>query len=310
VKSSKKALGVRRKAKISRRITKIPTNYGAQWEILPSRKEEYRAAAIYEYSRESEFLLEHIFTTLHGPLKRGPSPIDDILGWVSVDLGQMVMAARLRKMSRAWTCPWVKLKKADREWLVASIHRPPILLNVDQVADLVGADPTLEVAEEHAESPSGFRFRPPSPPKSAGEDPRVFLPLLVDPSMTGKQLMCEIGKLIERLLTTQLTTTKGRGAKGSIWERRILDLAGLRLLSTRDKQNAQATSRRFSPNDWRCLVLYSSESGKMRVKGAREAFRSLFHEYDPCLKGSLGAPMISERKYKQTHPIGRRPNRV
>jgi len=301
VKRPRKGAQTKSGAKPIKRLPLLPNDYSEQWEILPRAEREYRAAAIYEYSRESRFLLKLIFDQLYAPMRSEGETALDIVGWMSTDLRSMVGGAR--QIPGAWVRPWVKLKQKDRNRLVAAIQRPVGILSVNQIAELIGPDPPLEIVEIDPNDDQKARFVPISNSNSKGKDPRVLLPLFVDSSLTGRQLIEAVTTFLKREIGSGVSTLMGRGAGDGIWKKRLLDLAALRLLSTRSNPEAVKISR-IHLEDWRGQVLYSADSCKMRVRQAVEDYGSIFEIYDEQIRGEH-TPMISLGVYLQKHPRGR-----
>jgi len=303
-------------------------DYRDQWDIIPEDEAEWRAAVIYEYSRESPILLK-LITDL---LQRGDQSPDfmsskvssiEFLHHQSPLLALMVKAAYRHKLKTSWTKPWKRLSIKNRRILVEVL--PPAVREATReelkVAVIQGEKNTIEESQvfvTSSEEIGGQVYYEPMPiwtslknaPRS--DEPRCVVALVVDSSLSAAML----GNALKKFIDVQLESLPLPGGPSSgrnNWKRQLLHLSGLRLRSSRSIEKARIVGSSV-PEDRRPFLIVtgnerntgskvSETTERRRPFNAVETFSELFPVImPPDLDILTDDVMISLEAFNRTNP--------
>jgi len=303
-------------------------DYSDQWDIIPEDESEWRAAVIYEYSRESPLLLK-LITDL---LQRGEQ--DPVLMSSNVSsieflhdqsplLALMVKAAYRHKLKTSWTTPWKKLSIKNRRTLVEAL--PPAVREATReelkVAVIQGEKDTIEETQLYfkgSEQIGGQAHYEPMPiwtslknaPRS--DEPRCVVALVVDSSLSAAMLGNALKKYIDVQLES-LPLSGGPSSGRNNWKRQLLHLSGLRLRSSRSIEKARLIGSSV-PEDRRPFLIVtgnkrntgskvSETTERRRPFNAVETFSELFPVImPPDLEIFTDDVMISLEAFNRMNP--------
>ena len=301
---------------------KPPKDYSNQWDILPYDKSEFKACCIYEYSRENPILLGLIIKFLQKDEQNAFPKDTNMQGFAILDtlhdlaplLATLVRKAKFLELKKGWTVPWIKLPAKIRSELVSSITYPireatrqelKVALHQDSDQAAQFFSPSL--------SDNGEIYMEPQPmwrevtPSQGSLDPRIFLPLVIDTSLSAAEMTHAFRIFINEHVTKNLPQKKGPDTKEGRWKQALLDLAALRILSTRSTEKARTVvgkikdpnRRPFQPEN-RNMNVTSESTVWRRIKQAPDNFNSFFD----LLKQSrhVSDTMTSLTRFKEKHP--------
>lgn len=285
--------------------------YGDQWDIVlpPSASvHELRACVYYEYARESQFFVETVskhrvapHSVTHDKDRRvtGFTYFDD-LEMCSPSLAAMVAAmGRRASLSKQWS----QIPANVRDKMVAAFI-PPIEVAEDYVLDATHC----WYGREEMPPPAALDYVSHAAPYVPGQEPRRLISFVVDVSLPAALLKKALVDLFDRDIAPIIGGSVGQSAAGKTpFLTALIDLAVLRLVSTRGLANAQTVA---SVAGYRWLREATNEKGPFeRVSRAKARFRQLFPELFSAEDPKYHPTMISvqhEAKFKKSRKRKRR----
>jgi len=280
-----------------------PKTYADQWEILPDDPLEYRAAAIYEYARESPQLLKlavRVAAEVGGGGLFTPKAALAELDIHSAELKNIVWSLAVLAPPKVFQKKWNALSKKDRRWLCESLVRPISLFSGGLLQMALGHkiswDSVTSSAPDIGETIKWSADRTKAsvqwPPKDCRQ---VLLPLLIDASLTQSQVRAEVGKF----LNTVFAKKEGRKSQNDVWRKYLSHLSLLRLLSSRSTDEARSLIKKHQSAAVRAMIEEDGRWIRRRVGGVSKLFANIF----PV--GINPNELISMNCYRSTHSPGR-----
>jgi hypothetical protein len=291
-------------------MARVPC-YGDQWNIVlpPSASvHKLRACVYFEYARESQFFVETVSKHRAAPNSvthdkdKGVTGITylDALEMYSPPLAAMVAAmGRRASLSRQWS----QIPANVRDKMVAAFI-PPIQIAEDYLLEATHC----WYGREEMPPPAALDYVSRTAPYVPGEEPRRLISFVVDVSLPAALLKKALVDLFDRDIAPIVGGSVGQSAAGKApFITALIDLAVLRLVSTRGLANAQTVA---SVAGYRWLREATNEKGHFeRVSRAKARFRQLFPELFSAEDPKYHPTMISaqhEAKFKNSRKRKRR----
>ena len=308
------------------------SDYSDQWDIIPKDESQWRAAVIYEYSRESPLLLELI----NGLLKNGILQVNcnsdsniptlEFLHYQSPFLALMVTAAYVNGSKTAWSKKWSSLTCKQQKLLVESLPLPVREATREELraAVIQGEKDCIDKGQLFSPKslgPNGLTYMEPMPlwttlkSDPLSEDPRCIVALNVDSSLSAAMFRKAINEYLD-LVLKPLPSPGGPNSGSNHWKKKLLNLSGLRLRSTRKIEVAKTIcssvpeeNRPFhdlkvplgDPRDTKPKPSETTE--RRRPREAVETFSELFPLLLPMNSEEIPSDaMISLRRFNLNNP--------